>query len=109
MLQASTAIGKARSLTTAIEAVAPWDPEMKVVPHPNDAFFTLVSVSDAEARDFTCERPAADAGAAAPPVYGTYYQTFFTIKTKSSEGSMSLLWKKDNGSWRIVSFDDIDP
>jgi hypothetical protein len=112
MLQATNrAVGRQRSLATAVEAVAPWDPEMKTVTHPNEAFFTLVSVGDAEAEEFMCKRPppADAASAAASPSYGNYYQTIFTIKTKRSEGSMSLLWKNENDGWRIVSFDDLDP
>jgi hypothetical protein len=113
MLDATTkSLGRQKSLTTAIEAVAPWDLEMKVVRHANEAFFTLVSVGDDDAAEYMCAKPPPrDAkAAAAPQAYGTYFETIFAIKAKNGQGGgMSLLWKRENGAWRIVSYDDLDP
>ncbi|MGH9839027.1 MAG: hypothetical protein ACREEM_09600 [Blastocatellia bacterium] len=116
ILEATTrALGKHRSLATAIEAMEPWDQELTVVEHANKPFFTLAGISDAEAEEYTCKReppvepPVGTQAAGAPPQYGNYYQTIFRFKLKRDQGGgMSLLWKKEDGKWRIVSFDELD-
>ena len=35
--------------------------------------------------------------------YGTYYATLFRFKIRGS-GILGLLWTRENGNWRIVSY-----
>lgn len=107
----NAALKKPRDLSKAIVAVEPWDPAMKVIDHGNKAFFTLVSISDTAAKEFLCsiQSPVEPTEASAPLKYGDYYQTFFSFKIgKGQGGGMVLLWKKQNGRWFIVSYDELE-
>jgi hypothetical protein len=109
---ANIALGKPKSLSNTIAAVDPWDPELKVVDHPNKAFYTIVSVSDAEADEFLCktQSPLEPTQTAPPPVYGNYFETifYFLYPKGQNDGGMILLWKKEDGKWRIFSYDDLE-
>jgi hypothetical protein len=109
---ANVALGKQRDLSQTIVAVEPWDTELKVMDHPNQSFFTMVSVSDAEADEFLCrsQTPLEPTKDTPPPKYGTYYETLFTFKYPKgqNDGGMILLWEKENGKWQILSYDDLE-
>jgi hypothetical protein len=107
---ANTTLGKPRDLSSTIAAADPWDPEMKVVDQPNKAFFTMANVTNKEADEFLCIAENAPNATKDPKGYGTYYETFFTFKYSKGEnaGGMVLLWKKENGTWRILSYDDLE-
>lgn len=109
---ANTSLGKPRDLSNAMTAIEPWDPELKVLDHPNKQFFTLVSISDSEAAEFLCqsESPLHPAKTAPPGKFGTYFETLCTFKYPKgqNDGGIVLLWKKEEGKWRILSYDNLE-
>jgi hypothetical protein len=107
---ATNSLGKPKSLANTISAVEPWEPSLKVVDHSNKSFFTIVSVTDAEADEFLCKPEASSGQTQAAPVYGNYFETIFHFMYPKgqNDGGMILLWKKEDGKWRIFSYDDLE-
>ena len=102
-------IGRHTTLSTAIESVKPWNPDVRMIRHPFDSDFDLFEVSDSLAESFLCSnrlqkrKPTPRQGERA---FGTYYGTTFQLRLpEAREGALALLWKKENGQWRIVSFE----
>ena len=108
---ANNSLGKPRDLSNTIAAVETWEPTQKVMDQPNKAFFTLLSISDTDAKEFLCiqESPLQTSQADPPSEFGNYFETIFTFKYPKGEndGGMILLWKKENGAWKILSYDDL--
>jgi hypothetical protein len=93
------------------DAVAPVDVQSRAllpIEHKYATEFNLVKVPDDVAAEFNCS----EGGAALKPrrKYGTYYGSAFRIKSpkKSTSGSLLLLWRKEQGYWKIVS-QQLDP
>ncbi len=109
---ANASLGKPRDLSSAMTAIEPWDPELKVLDHPNKKFFTMVSITDSEAADFLCQSdPSTESSKTkAATQYGTYYETLCTFKYPKgqNDGGIVLLWKKEEGKWRILSYDNLE-
>ncbi len=101
-------LDRATTLSTLIEAVKPWNPDLKLIPHPYDSDFDLFEVSDSLGDSFLCrnrleKRPQQQT---AQRKFGTYYGTTFHLRLpEADEGALALLWKRENGQWRIVSFE----
>ena len=102
-------LDRASTLSTIIESVKPWNPEVKLIPHPFDSDFDLFEVSDSLGDSFLCsnrikkKQGRRQTGARK---FGTYYGTTFRLRLpEADEGALALLWKKENGQWRIVSYE----
>lgn len=110
---ANDSLGKPRDLSNTIAAVEPWDTTQKVIDQPNKAFFTLLSISDTDAKEFLCIQESSLQTTQTDPTseFGNYYETIFTFKYPKggeNDGGMILLWKKENGAWKILSYDDLE-
>lgn len=107
-------IGNSQHLSDVVEASAPEHPGLKLVKHHKDQAYTLVAVPDHLAPAMMCEKeshqhPYRDQDSATP-VYGNYYDMFFELKTPGEHpASLSFLWGKDNGQWKIVSYEMLSP
>jgi hypothetical protein len=80
---------------------------LKVVQQPHHAQFVIYSVPDDIAARFDCES-LLTIGAPKPAgrVYGHYYGAAFYVNATNGgkDHSMALLWAKDGGYWKIVSW-----
>ena len=114
-------MGDLDNLTEAMDKVIPWDPETRVLEHPYQDDFTVVELTTARAEEFLCserrgarppapreaapEEAAAAAQAAAEDQYGTYYAIDFRFKVaRDAGGVIGFLWTREDGAWRIVSY-----
>ena len=95
------------NLTEAIDVVLPWDPTALVVNHPYEEDFAVVEMPDEKAVQYLCDRKPTreeEASIAAGDLtYGTYYAVIFRFKVEGG-GVLGLLWERENGRWRIVSY-----
>jgi hypothetical protein len=95
------------NLTEAIDVVLPWDPTSTVVNHPFEEDFALVEMPNEKAVQYLCDRTPTreeEASIAAGDLtYGTYYAVIFRFKAQGG-GVLGLLWMRENGKWRIVSY-----
>jgi hypothetical protein len=111
-------VGNTSSLSAVIKAVKPWSQNLREISHPFEDEYYLAEVSDSVAESFRCEarlrqrrrgeaptRPAPGTQAS----FGTYYATIFGIRLKEAEeGVLALLWKKEEGAWRLLAWDVIN-
>jgi hypothetical protein len=99
-----------------LEPVDPDHPGLKLVDHPEQDAYTVVAVPDTMAPIFMCEKESR----AHPyqPVdweaqsssYGKYYELLFQVRTPGEHpASLSFLWSKDQGKWKIVSYEMVSP
>jgi hypothetical protein len=105
-------VGRVHHLTDAIEPIAPDHDDLKVLAHPEDRAYTLIAVPDSLAETFSCERPTAKHPYEAPSAdsqaktYGKYYVTLFALRTPGDHpATLTFLWMKENGQWKIVSYE----
>ena len=60
------------------------------------------------AERFLCEKIPAPPGAPVPlPTdYGIYWGALFKVKLEGDQGGvLGLLWRRENGRWKIVSYE----
>ena len=103
----SASIGTGRKLDQVIEAVEPIHPMIRVMDHADAKVFSLISVPDALADAAECSARASGSAIPdpMPPVYGTGFGTTMRFKTRAGEAPiLRLLWRKENGAWRITSY-----
>ena len=114
MRAVSNEIGKAASLTQAIEAVTPWRTAFRVVKQPFEGEFSIVEAPDSFAEHFRCEGRSREAQVRALSEgnlrYGTYYGAVFRFRRGTSRGGvLALLWTKQGGAWRVIAWEVIAP
>ena len=98
------ALGKQQSLDGLVVGVRPAVQGLKVVTHPHHARVVLTAVPDDVAAAFDCEsRLTLGDARRTPRGYGNYFGATFFIKG-SQDQRMSLLWGRENGYWKIVSW-----
>jgi hypothetical protein len=106
----SKEIGPIHDPKEALEPVSPEHDGLRPLKHADAAAYSLVAVPDSLADAFQCSkrsaenpyRPAADE----IPVYGTYYAAAFAVRTPGDHpATVSFLWKKEDGQWKIVAYD----
>jgi hypothetical protein len=85
-------------LTEAIDVVLTWDP----IEHPYEEDFSLFEMTDEEAGIYLCDRYETEAAPGAQ--YGTYYGALFRFKLDGG-AVFGLLWARENGNWRLVSYE----
>jgi hypothetical protein len=98
------ALGKQQSLDGLVVGVRPAVQGLKVVTYPHHARVVLTAVPDDVAAAFDCESRLTLGDDRRPPRgYGNYFGATFFIKG-SQDQRMSLLWGRENGYWKIVSW-----
>ncbi len=90
-------LGPHTDLTSVIEAFTPRDPNRVVVDHPFRREFLLTPLTEAEAQQYLCD------ASKAPPSTGEYYGVVFTLRIEGG-GTLGLLWTREAGKWKIVSY-----
>jgi hypothetical protein len=101
-------MGDRDNLAEAVEAVMPVDPTVRMVQHAYEKDFAVGEMTVKHAERFLCEKIAAAPGTPVPQPtdYGIYWGAIFRFKMERDQGGvLGLLWKKENGNWRIVSYE----
>jgi hypothetical protein len=107
-------VGNSQHLSDVIEAAEPEHPGLKLVKHHKDEAYALVAVPDNLAPAMMCEKestqhPYRDQDSQ-PAKYGDYYDMLFELRTPGEHpASLSFLWGKDNGQWKIISYEMMSP
>jgi hypothetical protein len=100
-------VGRVRQLREALNPVAAWNAETKVVRHPHEDAFTLLSLPAGMGQSLLCENREKTLDP--PPVpasHGQYYATIFVIQSRSSaSGALLALWEKEGGAWKLVAWE----
>lgn len=102
MIAAVERLGRRDNLTEAVDAVMPTNPDRKVVEQPYDGDFTVIELTNAEARQYLCDPGEYDASLP-PDGRGVYYGVIFKFKLEGS-GVLGLLWTRVDGRWQIVAY-----
>ncbi len=101
---AHDALGKRDSLVGLVVGVRLAMPALKVVTQPQHAQFVVYSVPDDVAAEFDCESRLTLAATTKPSrAYGRYHGATFYIAGQKAY-SIALLWARENGFWKIVSW-----
>ena len=101
-------MGDRDNLAEAIEAVMPVDPTVRMVQHPFENDFAVGELTVEHAERYLCEKIPAPPGTAVPQPtdYGIYWAALFRFKMERDQGGvLGLLWQKENGNWKIVSYE----
>jgi hypothetical protein len=102
---AHDALGPHSSLDGVLVGTRAADPALKAVRHPHDAQFVIYSVPDDIAVAYDCESRMTVGGAKpARRAYGTYSGVTFNVVDRH-DYPVKLLWARDNGYWKIVSWE----
>ena len=97
-------LGTPTSLDGLVVGVRLTTPALRVVQQPHHAQFVIYSVPDDVAAAFDCETRMTPGGAKTPARrYGNYFGSTFFVDGHADE-RVALLWGKDNGYWKIVSW-----
>jgi hypothetical protein len=97
MEYATEELGTRQNLTDAIEAVQPANPSRTTVDQAFRREFTLTPASAADAQQYQCGQTTA------PPASTEHYEVLFQFREEGA-GPMGLLWTREGGSWRLVSY-----
>ena len=103
---AHDAIGRHASLEGLTTGVRLPLPALRVVEQPRHAQYVIYSVPDDVAAAFDCEsRLKLGDPKQSRRRYGTYFGATFNINTPNGrQHSMALLWAREDGYWKIVSW-----
>ncbi len=109
-------VGPSTHLSDVVEPVDPEHAGLKMVTHSSEDAYTVVAVPDSLAPIFMCEKESrqhpyqSSAEESQAPVYGNYYSLLFAVRTPGEHtASLSFLWSKDNGQWKIISYQMMSP
>ena len=84
---------------------------MRHIPHAYDKDFTVGELMVEHAERYLCEEVPAAPGTPVPQPtdYGIYWASLFKLKLERDQGGvLGLLWKRENGRWKIVSYEAFD-
>jgi hypothetical protein len=90
-------LGNRASLSDAIVAAEPRDPSRTIAPHPFSREFMLTPLVDREARQYLCGQQVT------PAAQPDYHEAVFTFRVVNG-GALGLLWNREEGRWRLVSY-----
>jgi hypothetical protein len=90
-------LGPHADLTSVIKAFVPRDPNRVVVDHPFRREFLITPLTETEARQYLCDASAAQ------PSGAEYFGVVFTLRIEGG-GTLGLLWSREAGAWKIVSY-----
>jgi hypothetical protein len=101
-------VSTSRKLDTIIEAAEPLHPAIRVIDQPYSRLFSLTSFP--AALDAVVECDARARGAVppdpVPPEYGEAFGMTFRFQTQGGDAPvLRLLWRKEQGTWRVTAFD----
>ncbi len=108
-------VGNPKTLADGLEAPEPQHEDLKLVKHPAGNAFMIVSLPDYMAEAADCSRlSAAEQLRFVPPAgekkYGNYYATGFRFRIAGPEASVLwLVWGKEQGSWKVLSYAVMTP
>lgn len=102
MEYAASKLGPRSTLTSAIEAFRLRDPTRQVIDHAFNREFLLLPLTEAQARPYLCDN------ASAQPTGGEYVGAVFQVRTAGG-GVLGLLWTREEGTWRLVSYQPLNP
>ena len=78
---------------------------LRAVSHPQQAQFTIYEVPDDTAARFDCQsRLTPGVPANSIRAYGRHYGATFRIAEPAKRASVALLWAREDGYWKIVSW-----
>jgi hypothetical protein len=97
MEHAAQKLGTRTNLTSTMIAFTPRDPKRVVVDHPFKQEFLLTPLTEAEARPYFCDKNTA------PSTGAEYYGVVFQFRVPGG-GVLGLLWTRDGGQWKLVSY-----
>ena len=100
MTYSTDKLGTTPNLTNAIVAVTPRVPDRVVVDHPFRREFLLGPLAETEARTYLCDP------ASAPPTGAEYFGVVFQFR-RPGGGTLGLLWTREAGAWKLVSYQPI--
>ncbi len=89
-------LGQRNSLTAAVDAVMPFDPDRVVEDQPFKGEFTVIRMTPDESSPYLCGSHSVDPA-------GEYVGVLFRFKKKGA-AVLGLLWQRQSGEWRIVAF-----
>ena len=102
---AHEALGKHDSLEGLTIGVPLTIPGLRAVPQPHQAQFVLYNVPDDIAARFDCaSRLTPGAPTKGSRAYGQHFGASFRIAGAGKDTSIALLWAKEDGYWKIVSW-----
>jgi hypothetical protein len=103
MTYATARLGIKTDLTNAIVAFTPRNPNQVVLDQPFKREFTVGPLPVNVARQYLCNPSAV------PPEGpgAEYYGVIFTFRIDGG-GTLGLLWFKENGKWKLVSFQPLN-
>lgn len=109
LLQVSRRIGKASKVSDALFGIDPHDPEIKLLDHKDKRSYALGSITRAHFDHFICKNKDSiltNNSSLNRNRYATDYVSIFSFKEHEEiGGGLIILWQKENGAWKIVSFD----
>jgi hypothetical protein len=77
---------------------------LRVLEHPFEGDFTLIEMTNEHAAVYRCEET--EGLNVKGDEYGNYYRVLFRFKFIGDRGgALGLLWTRENGNWRIVSYE----
>ena len=103
-------LGDIENLIEAIEGVEPWRRDvLTIVDHPFRRAFSIFSMGQEVTEQFICDGNPAIAGAAdaaaALTDTGTYHGSLFRFRFgRDLGGTLGLIWAREDGDWKIVSY-----
>jgi hypothetical protein len=99
------AVGNHDSLEGLTVGVRLTNPALRIVPQPHQAQFVIYEVRDDLAARFDCEsRLTPGQPKKASHEYGRYLGSTFYIAGPGKGVPIALLWEKEDGYWKIVSW-----
>ena len=102
MEYAAAKLGQQANLTSVVTAFTPRDPTRVVIDHAFRREFLLTPLTEAQARPYLCD------GASAAPTGGEYIGAVFQFRTPGG-GLFGLLWTREEGKWKLVSYQPLNP
>jgi hypothetical protein len=108
MKKVADVIGRKSEVRDAIKGITPVHPLLKLVSHPQEEAYTLVSIPNEIAVAFECANQVRGVNVAqkfgGPAVYGNYYGALFELRVGGAPASLKLLWGREKGQWKIIAY-----
>lgn len=108
MEQVGAGVGAVRTLEDVISGAVPVHPTVRLMSHRHSLAFTLTSIPNALAEAASCTARARGIKfkAAETPEYGEGYVTAMRFKGGGVDAAvLRLLWMKQQGAWKITSYE----
>jgi hypothetical protein len=114
MARLAETIGSTGRLSGAIVAPDVRHPAVKLVKHSEDSAFVIASIPDSMGIAADCGRRGPDGepdfGDTAATGYGTYYATGFALSGGNMDAAtLWIVWRKVDGSWKVLSYVLLSP